>query len=74
MRLAILAVLPAILFAAFDLDYPHPGRDDDFAAVAHRRYTAAWAAISDRLAAAADPAAAADAYDVARSLQPLQDD
>jgi hypothetical protein len=62
------------LFAAFDLDYPHPGRDDDFAAVAHRRYTAAWAAISDRLAAAGDPGGAAEAYDVARSLQPLQDE
>jgi hypothetical protein len=62
------------LFAAFDLDYPHPGRNDDFAAVAHRRYTATWAAISNLLAAAGDRAAAADAYDVARSLQPLQDE
>ena len=62
------------LYRGFDLDYPRPGRDDAFAAVAHRRYAAAWAAISDLLAAAGDREAAADALDVARSLQPVQDE
>lgn len=67
------AVLNRDVFRAFDLDYPHPRRDDDFAAVAHRRYTAAWAAIADLLAATGDRDGARDALDVARSLQPLQD-
>jgi hypothetical protein len=60
------------LYRAFDLDYPRPGRDDDFAAVAHRRYTAAWAAIANLLDAAGDHDGARDALDVARSLQPEQ--
>jgi transmembrane protein TMEM260 (protein O-mannosyltransferase) len=60
------------LFQRFDLDYPRPGRDDGFAAVAHRRYAATWAAISELLGAAGDPEAAHDALEVARSLQPLQ--
>ena len=61
------------LFQHFDLDYPRPGRDDGFAAVAHRRYAACWAAISEQIGAAGDPEAAHDAVEVARSLQPLQD-
>jgi hypothetical protein len=61
------------LYETFDLDYPRPGRDDDFAAVAHRRYTAAWAAIANLLDAAGDPEAARDARDLARQLQPAQD-
>jgi len=61
------------LFRAFDLDYPRPHRDDDFAAVAHRRYAAAWAAIAQRLEAAGDRDAARDAIEVARQLQPAQD-
>jgi len=60
------------LYETFDLDYPRPGRDDDFAAVAHRRYTAAWAAIANLLDAAGDPEAARDARDLARQLQPAQ--
>jgi hypothetical protein len=61
------------LYQRFDLDYPYPYRDDDFAAVAHRRYTAAWAAISNLLDAAGDRDGARDAYDVARSLQPRKE-
>lgn len=61
------------LYRGFDLDYPRPGRDDDFAAVAHRRYAASWAAIAGLLEAAGDHAGARDAVDVARSLQPTQD-
>jgi len=62
------------LYQSFDLDYPRPGRDDDFAAVAHRRYTAAWAAIANLLDASGDHGAARDALDLARQLQPAQDD
>jgi hypothetical protein len=62
------------LYRAFDLDYPRPGKADDFAAVAHRRYTASWAAIAGLLDAADDHAAARDAVEVARALQPVQDD
>lgn len=62
------------LYRAFDLDYPRPGRDDDFAAVAHRRYAASWAAISHLLDAAGDRDAARDALDLARQLQPAQSD
>jgi hypothetical protein len=61
------------LFRAFDLDYPRPHRDDDFAAVAHRRYAAAWAAIAQLLEAAGDVDGARDAIEVARQLQPVQD-
>jgi len=61
------------LYRRFDLDYPQPGRGDDFAAIAHRRYTQNWAAIADLLAAAGDPEGARDAIDLARSLQPDQD-
>lgn len=68
-----IAVINRELYRAFDLDYPHPGRDDDFAAVAHRRYTAAWAAISRLLDAAGDRDGARDAYELARQLQPIQD-
>jgi len=69
-----IAALNHELFRAFDLDYPPPGRDDDFAAVAHRRYTASWAAITNLLDAAGDRAAAQDAFEFARALQPVQDE
>jgi len=62
------------LFQRFDLDYPRPGRDDGFAAAAHRRYAACWVAIAERLEAAGDLAGARDAIDVARALQPAQDE
>jgi hypothetical protein len=71
---AEIAVLNREIYRAFDLDYPHPRRDDDFAAVAHRRYTAAWAAISNLLAAAGDAEGARDAYELARQLQPIQEE
>lgn len=61
------------LFSSLDLDYPRPHRDDGFAAAMHRRYAAAWAAVSELAHASGDPEGARDAYDVARSLQPAQD-
>jgi hypothetical protein len=71
---AEIAELNRALYGRFDLAYPRPGRDDDFAAVAHRRYAASWAAIRDRLAAAGDRDGAAEAYELARALQPAQDE
>lgn len=68
-----IALLNRDLYAGFDLDYDRPGRDDDFAAVAHRRYAAAWAAIASLLDATGDHDAARDALDVGRSLQPRPD-
>jgi len=52
------------LYAAFDLDYPRPQRDDDFAAVAHKRYAATWR----HLAAALDGAGVRDRAAAAREL------
>jgi hypothetical protein len=69
-----IAVLNRDLFRAYDLDYTQPHKDDDFAAVAHRRYTATWAAIAVLLDAAGDRDQASDAFEVARSLQPVRDD
>lgn len=68
-----IALINRELYRAFDLDYPRPGRDDDFAAVAHRRYAASWAAVSNLLIAAGDREGARDAFEVARALQPAQD-
>jgi hypothetical protein len=62
------------VYQRFDLDYPRPGRDDDFAAVAHRRYAANWAAVANLLDAAGDREAARDAVELARQLQPAQGD
>lgn len=70
---AEIAVMNRDVFRAFALDYARPSRDDDFAAVAHRRYAAAWAAIASLLDAAGDHEGAHDAYEVGRSLQPAQD-
>ncbi|MBL9019499.1 MAG: DUF2723 domain-containing protein [Myxococcales bacterium] len=58
------------LFAGLDLDYPRPSPDDDFAAVAHKRYAGVWRDLSRALAAAGRPDDAAAALDVARQLAP----
>jgi hypothetical protein len=42
------------LYAAFDLDYPRPRRDHDYAAVAHKRYAATWLMLSNALEQAGD--------------------
>src|SRR5262249_46191496 len=70
---ADIAVINRELYQSFDLDYPRPGRDDGFAAVAHGRYAASWAAVADLVAASGDREGAQAALDVARSLQPAQD-
>ncbi|MBA3462675.1 MAG: DUF2723 domain-containing protein [Deltaproteobacteria bacterium] len=58
------------LFEVFDLDHPRPSVDDDFAAVAHKRYAASWRDLSRALAAAGDREGAAAAFDVGRQLMP----
>ncbi|HEY0193891.1 MAG TPA: DUF2723 domain-containing protein [Kofleriaceae bacterium] len=67
---AEIAALDRDVFRAFDLDYPRPTPDDEYAALAHHRYAAAWAAIARRLDASGDRAAAKDAFDLTRALQP----
>ena len=58
------------LYEAFELDYPHPSAADDYAALAHHRYAASWAAIARLLDASGDRNAARDAFEVTRQLQP----
>ena len=58
------------LFAHIELDDPRPQRDDDFAAVAHRRYAATWVRLAKALVTAGDRAGAQAALDVARALAP----
>ena len=66
------ADLNRALFAKFDLDYPRPSADDDYAAVAHRRYTKTWAMLSTALDQSGDPVGARAAYEVAEQLQPAR--
>jgi hypothetical protein len=68
-----IAELNRRLYADFDLDYPHPGLDDDYASLAHKRYAATWVAIANGLAAAGNPDGARAAFDLARSLYDLDD-
>ena len=61
------------VYAAFDLRYPLPGVDDGYAALAHHRYAASWAAIARLLDASGDRAAARNAFENTRALQPAGD-
>jgi hypothetical protein len=58
------------VFAAFDLDYPRPSRDDEWAAVVHDRYAASWRAIAYALAAAGRASEAEQARARAAALEP----
>ncbi len=58
------------LFAGSDLAYPRPTGEDDFAAVAHKRYAAVWRDLARALDAAGHRDDAAAALDVARQLLP----
>jgi len=58
------------LFAEFALDYPSPADDAEFAAEAHRRYSAVWNMIGSKLSEIGDAANAAKAFDMARRLAP----
>lgn len=58
------------IYATFDFDYPRPTRDDDFAAVAHRRYAETWRVLANALDVAGDRDAAATASELAAQLGP----
>jgi hypothetical protein len=58
------------LYQRFDLDYAHPGPDDEWATVVHQRYAAPWRAIADVLLAQNRVADADRAHAVALSLEP----
>jgi hypothetical protein len=70
---AEVAAINRDLYRGFDLDYPRPARDDDYAALAHLRYAATWAALAKVLDAAGDRDAAHDARDLAYQLLPTGD-
>ncbi|MGE5181628.1 MAG: protein O-mannosyl-transferase family [Acidobacteriota bacterium] len=59
------------IYAAFDLAYPRPSRDDEWAALVHDRYAATWRAIAGALDAAGRTDDAAAARELARALEPL---
>lgn len=61
------------LYEAYDLAYPRPSTEDDYAAVAHKRYAATWIILAKALQAAGDEQGAADAAELARQLAPSRD-
>ncbi len=71
--LAEVVTLNRRLYEAFDLAYPRPSAEDDFAAVAHKRYAATWIILARALEAAGDAQGAADAAALARELAPSRD-
>lgn len=58
------------IFAAFDLDYRVPGREDDYAAHVHERYARNWRIIASALAAANRAPQAELAMELAQRLSP----
>lgn len=68
-----IAAINREVYRAFDLDYPHPGAGDGYAAIAHRRYAGTWAAIANLLAAGGDLEAGRAAFELTRQLDPTDD-
>lgn len=60
------------LFAAFDLDYAWPAPSDEYHALAHYRYAAAWSTIARGLEAAGDSTGAREAMATAARLTPVE--
>jgi hypothetical protein len=58
------------IFGHFDLDYPLPGRDDEFATLVHWRYENVWRHLGDACKASGLARDAADAYAIADQLAP----
>ena len=58
------------LYAAFDLDYPHPGPDDGHPVGIHDKYAATWAILAKALADTGRAREAHDAAELARELAP----
>ena len=61
------------LFAAFDLDYPRPGWNDDYAATAHKRYAITWQILTSALEKVGDKEAAAETLELAKQLAPVRE-
>jgi hypothetical protein len=57
-------------FAALDLDYPRPGRDDEYPAMIHAGYAETWRIITAAFAAAGKRDEAAGAAALMRALAP----
>jgi hypothetical protein len=57
-------------FAALDLDYPRPGRDDEYPTTIHNVYAATWRIIAEGFASAGRRDDAANAATVMRELGP----
>jgi hypothetical protein len=60
------------LFEAYDLDYPVPSVDDEFAMVAHWRYAGMWRRLGNALASAGQSDAANECYAIAAQLAPRE--
>lgn len=61
------------VFESFDLQYPRPGRDDDFATAIHDAYAKTWRILTDALVAAGDRDLAARAHAIGAQLAPHDD-
>jgi hypothetical protein len=68
-----IAAINRDVYRAFDLDYPRPDRDDEYAALTHLRYASTWSGIAKLLGAAGDRDAARDARELAYQLVPTGD-
>ncbi len=58
------------LYASFELDYPRPGPDDEFATLVHQRYAATWDVLGRAMLAANRRDDAAWAFEAAREIGP----
>lgn len=58
------------VFDAFDLDYPRPAPDAEYAAETHRRYSLTWAILANELRKQGRRDEANELYRVARDLMP----
>ena len=67
---AEVAAINRDLYRGFDLEYAPPGQDDGYAALAHHRYAAIWAAIARLLDRSGDRDAARDAFALTEQLAP----
>ncbi len=61
------------IFEAFELGYPRPGDDDEFATAIHHRYAATWNLLGRKLAQDGKRAASEAAFAIARELGPRSD-
>jgi hypothetical protein len=65
-----IAALNRDWFAALDLGYPRPGRDDEYPAVIHEGYAATWQIVAEGFASLGRADDAANAAQLVRELGP----